>query len=98
MLNLLCYFLIACNCPTGKVCDINNGKCCDPGDSTCQICPLYHIRTADGICEYCGPCEERLFKRVDKLLGNYSTGGDGEGIATDESKKRLNNTQIALKE
>ena len=87
----------ACNCPTGQVCDISNGKCCDPGDSTCQICPPYHIRTADG-CEYCGPCEERLFKRVDKLLGNYSTGGDGEGIATDESKKRLNNTEIILKD
>ncbi|XP_028412186.1 laminin subunit alpha-like, partial [Dendronephthya gigantea] len=85
----------ACNCPTGQVCDINDGRCCEANDPTCQICPPYHIRTADG-CEYCGPCEERLFKRVDRMLGNYSTSG-GDGVATDESRKRLNKIEIDIK-
>lgn len=92
--NYFCHFFAACNCPTGQVCDVNDGKCCEPNDPKCDICPPYHIRTAGG-CEYCGQCEEKLFKRVDKMLGNYST--DGTGVATEESKERLNKIEIDLK-
>lgn len=86
------FFTVCDVCLTGQVCDINDGRCCEANDSMCQICPPYHIQTADG-CEYCGSCEERLFRRVDRLLGNYSTGG-GDGVATDKSKKRLDKTEI----
>lgn len=94
MRELFPLFFAACNCPTGQVCDVNDGKCCEPNDPKCKICPAYHIRTSDG-CEYCGPCEERLFKRVDKMLGKYST--NDTGVATEESKKRLNKTEKDLK-